>query len=463
MTATIKKSLLAAFLIAIIACGLALVSYPRFGRAENFLSITNASQARTPTTIAATSNDIYGTPKSFVVRLPNGTLCTAFDSNLLGTTSNDAVYVASSNDDGATWGTPSKISNFSQTTTIATSPNGTGTTVSTEPNQGTLGAVIASDANNKVYVAWSGFSNDDLVWQIWCATYNGSAWSSPVKVSRNLEPRLNSQSLNIAVDGNNKVHIVWDTSINGNETHNYEHNKIFHAEYNGTWSEPTLISAHSGLTPFFQFSPSLTIDSGNNLHVVWAGSNDQAANEGDLWYAKYNGTWQAPAKLTTSTLPDMSVMFLQAPAVAVDSSGNLQIVWQGAYDPQYRTNQIWYMNYTNSPSIPKIISYVPLMNSSDQQNPSIAIDANNRIHIIWMSKREGILYYSRYYNSSWSAPVQIEQYSSAYPHFRWSTFPASNTVTVKLDYIFSRGSTLMFNSLSSLQMEHFPRRQHGDN
>jgi hypothetical protein len=187
------------------------------------------------------------------VRLPNGTLCATFCSNLLGINLNDAVYVVSSNDNGSTWGTPVKIS------------NATGM-INKEFNQGTLGPVIAADSSNNVYVAWTGVVEGET-WQLWCTRYDGSDWSTPIEVSQGLEPRLHSEAVNIAVDGNNNVHLVWDSSMNGNETHDYEHNRIFYAEYNGSWSFPAVISTQI-LTPNFQFSPCIAVDSNNNLHVV---------------------------------------------------------------------------------------------------------------------------------------------------------------------------------------------------
>jgi hypothetical protein len=172
-----------------------------------------------------------------------------------------------------------------------------------------------------------------------------------------------------------------------------------------------------------------------------------------IWYAKYNGTWQIPIKLTTSTAPDMYANYLHAPSIAVDSNNYLHVVWEGVYDRNLRVNQIWYMNYTTSWSTPIKISYVPLMSSSDQEFPSIATDSNNRIHVLWMSTREHVLYYSRYDpSSSWSTPVQIEGFNSSCPHLRWSTFPSSNAAISRLDYVFFRGLRMMFNSLSTSEL-----------
>jgi hypothetical protein len=433
-----KKAFLIAFATTLFICELFSIVTPNFSRAEDPLN-----SAKAPIAVAVTSYSDWRMPMhDAVVRLPNGTLCATFCGNRQPVNYNDVVYVVSSSDDGATWGAPTKVSGTTKTGN------------NTEPNQGTFGPVIATDANNNVFVAWSGVSETSAWWQVWCTIYDGSKWSEPTQVSRDLDTGLTTAFVDIAVDGNNNVHLVWDSSINGNETYDYEQSRIFYAKYDGTWSKPIVISKWPDATKNRNFTPCIAVDSQNNLHVVWAETN-YLATEGKIWYTKYNGAWQAPAEIATSSVPDIYGTYLEAPSIAIDSNNNIHVLWHGAYDNNVRVNQIWYMKYTTSWSTPITISNVPLMNSSDQENPSIAIDSYNNVHVLWMSKRESVLFYSRY-DSSWIAPVQIEDYRSTYPSFRWSTFPASKAVGSKLDYIFFRGSTLMFNSLPTSEVPSGP-------
>ena len=451
-----EKPVLSAFtIVLLVISGIFYVNNSSFGSAKIASSpkpipLTSPAPTRVATAIA--DNVEVGRPlqaHDMIAQLPNGTLCATFYGDPMGTNSADyADYVISSNDGGATWGIPNRVSG-----TINWTIDANGTLTTKEISQGGFAPVIAADANNNVYVAWTGWTGNvgNTTAQIFCATYNGSAWTPATQVSQSSEPGLNAELPNIAVDGTNKVHLVWCSSISGSNTHDFEHTRIFYAQYNGTWSIPTVISTVPKPVPNdFNYNPCIAIDFNNNLHVVW--SSYEHSIQGSIWYTQYNGTWQTPISITTSAVANINgANFLQAPSIAIDSNNYIHVVWQGTYDRSLRTDQIWYMNHTTSWSNPTRISNVSSMNSSDQQYPAIAVDSNNRIHVAWTSTRENILYYSRY-DSSWSTPVQIEEYKSVWPHFAWSTFPSSNRVNDKLEYIFLRNSTLMFNSLSPSEL-----------
>jgi hypothetical protein len=85
------------------------------------------------------------------------------------------------------------------------------------------------------------------------------------------------------------------------------------------------------------------------------------------------------------------------------------------------------------------------MSSASQIYPSIAVDSQNQVHVAWTSEREHALFYANY-TASWSTPLQLEAISSSYPHFRWSFYPASNSITSKLDFVFLTGPVLAFDS-----------------
>ena len=138
---------------------------------------------------------------------------------------------------------------------------------------------------------------------------------------------------------------------------------------------------------------------------------------------------------------------MDTPCITVDSNDNLHVVWDGICNSIPSYSQIWYTSYTNSWSKPIRISNASGMDSSSQQCPSIAADSNNRVHVMWTDTREHALSYSRH-DSSWSAPVQVEA-NAAYPHFRWSYYPSSNSVIETPDYVFLQETKLTFNTASS--------------
>lgn len=418
---SVKRLLVIIFLIAVMICGLVLADTMHLGKAQN-----PSTTASTPAYIANTNSDgSLQYTHQVVVRLPNGTLCATFSSNLLGTINNYAVYVVSSNDNGSTWGIPTKISNA----TGMDSPL---------CNQGAYGCVIAADANNNLYVAWTGVADGSTYFQVWCARYNGSVWSTPIQVSQGAGDGVQAFYASIAVDGNNKVHLVWDSFING-----YSNERIFYAKYNGTWSSPVAISTQPNNALNMQAYPCIAVDSNNRLHVVWTGGSNSIYGARQVWYARYDGAWQVPVVISNRS--DLNNHYMNAPCIAIDSNNNLHVVWNGACDSIMGYDQIWYVKRATSWSSPIRISNATIMSSSSQVYPSIAIDSQNQVHVAWTSEREHVLFYANY-TTSWSTPVQLEVISSSYPHFRWSFYPASNSITSKLDFVFLTGSVLAFDS-----------------
>lgn len=420
-----KDTLLSSVLVAIIVSGLI------FASTIHHVTLTASASATLPTATPTTIIDTYSVysleyTHQVTVRLPNGTICATFPSNRLGTINNAAIYVVSSNDNGTTWDTPVKISNATGMDGYACS-------------QGMYGTVIAADSNNNVYVAWTGINDSSTYFQVWCARSRGSAWEKPVQVSQGAAAGVQAFCVSIAVDGNNKVHLVWQAYINA-----YNSERIFYANYDGSWSAPAIISTQPNSDFYDQMYPCIVADSKNYLHVVWTGGSNYADGERKVWYAKYNGVWQVPVAI--STKPELNGHYMDNPCIAVDSYDNVHVVWDGIGNSVPAFKQVWYTNCTTWWSTPIKISNADGMNASTQENPSIAVDSNNRIHVMWTSTKENALFYSRY-DSSWSNPVQVEA-NAACPHFRWSSYPTSNSVTATLDYVFLRGTKLTFNTIS---------------
>jgi hypothetical protein len=236
----------------------------------------------------------------------------------------------------------------------------------------------------------------------------------------------------IAVDGNDKVHLVWQANMDG-----YGSSKLFYSQFDGVWSSPVVVSS----VGVFDRYPSIAIDSHNNLHVVYTSGSESYGTSGGIYYAKFNGTWQY--SLLVSRGPDYTN--LGGSCIAIDGNNNLHVVWEGTRSDVSSNQQIWYARFTDSWSTPVRISNTASMTSSDQSNPSVAVDSNNRIHAAWTSEKENAVFYAGC-TTNWSLPVQLENAPSACPVFRWSFYPSSNAVTNKLDYLFLKNSVLTFNS-----------------
>jgi hypothetical protein len=369
--------------------------------------------------VIADTNSIYSLEfvHQALTRLPNGTLVATFSTNLLGE-NNYEVYVVSSGDNGSTWGTPVKVSTGQGMDGWAC-------------GQGIYGCVIAADSQNHVYVAWTGVNDSSTYFQVWCARWTGLTWETPVRVSQGAEAGVQAFYTSIAVDGNDKVHLVWQANMDGYGS------KIFYSQFDGVWSSPVVVSS----VGVFDRYPSIAIDFYNNLHVVYTSGSESYGTSGGIYYAKFNGTWQYSVLISSGS----DYTNLGGSCIAIDGNNNLHVVWEGTRRDVSSHPQIWYARFVGSWSAPVRISTSAGMASSDQSNPSVAVDSNNRIHAAWTSEKEHAVFYAGC-TTNWGLPVQLESAPSACPVFRWSFYPSSNAITTKLDYLFLKNSVLMFNS-----------------
>jgi len=144
--------------------------------------------------------------------------------------------------------------------------------------------------------------------------------------------------------------------------------------------------------------PSLAIDSQNNLHCVWVSS-------GEIHYKKYtyaSGTWDT----SPTTLYSVSGVYVNGfPAIAVDGSGNIHVVWERFESPGVN-HYIYYTKYTAGWSTPERIDG----GAPDYYlSPSIAIDGNNYIYVVYWSVTSIHL---RKYTTSWEDQTKVSDIGS---------------------------------------------------
>lgn len=200
---------------------------------------------------------------------------------------NAEIFFSRSTGDGTNWSPAVNVSN-SQATSI-------------RPD-------IAVDDNGNIVVAWmeavSGY------WQVFFSrsTDDGDSWSQPKKISYLWG---NSYSPYIAVDNAGKINVVWENDNFGN---------IFlsRSADNGTsWSQAKKISENLGVSYGFYS----TVDSARNINLVYV--NGISGNT-DIFYIRSTdngGTWSQAINISNITGES------KWPVIAVDSAGNIDVVW----------------------------------------------------------------------------------------------------------------------------------------
>ena len=209
-----------------------------------------------------------------------------------------------------------------------------------------------------------------------------------------------------------------------------------------TWIDETRISTYPGMSSTWQQTPAIVIDSNDNLYVVWQGAATGYSNN-QIWYAKYNGTaWSTPERISTAS--GMESYTQSNPSIAVDLNNYIHVVWKGGATG-YSVSQIWYATYNSSWQTPVRISTASGMESYAQKDPSIAVDINNFVYVIWFGQATDYTGYDKIwyanYTTSWSTPICLQAIGqNTYPNLRWSFYPASNRFVTRLDYVFTEGT-----------------------
>jgi len=209
-----------------------------------------------------------------------------------------------------------------------------------------------------------------------------------------------------------------------------------------TWVDETRISTYTGMENYGQFYPSIAVDSQDRIHVVWSGKTDGYPYT-QIWYAYYDGAWHTPVRISTYT--GMGNYGQYSPSIAVDLQDRVHIVWYGKSTDYPSYYQIWYAYYDGAWHTPVRISTYTGMENYDQSYPSIAVDLQDRVHVVWSGKATGYTDYDKvwynYYDGTWHTPECLQpEGQNRYPNLRWSMFPESNRVTNRLDYVFTRGT-----------------------
>ena len=169
----------------------------------------------------------------------------------------------------------------------------------------------------------------------------------------------------VAIDSGNIIHVVWFDDTPGNSEIYYKKST------NGgtSWSVNQRLTWSSG----YSSGPSMAIDSSDSIHVVWY---DDTPGNNEIYYKKSTtgGTSWNPAQRITWTSGSSTV-----PAIAVDSSDAVHIVWQ----ENISGNDEIYSKDSSDGGTTWTAAKRLTWTSSDSRNPALAIDSSDIIYAVW--------------------------------------------------------------------------------
>jgi len=377
-----------------------------------------------------------------------------------------------------------------QTATLSTIVSGfSGSDLSTNYFKNN-GRKIARTSNGDLYVVYSRSGKIFLA----KSSDQGISWpeSEIVEVTPQEIDQINPS---IAIDSNNNLHIVWQGKVGTSTVY-----QIRYAKYDGIsspaiedltnseWSQEIPVVAvdsqdnvhivwldnkkilHRSLSVQGEISTaivdtkikagnidipvspslfSLTIDGQNQLHLVWHGT----FSSGPSWhyitqYGKRfpNGEW---GEIETLNYYEQVADF---PSLAIDNQNNLHIVWYSLENlgiSGYRS-KINYLKYTDSASTIEILDQKEGSNAMVIASPSIALDSRGHLYVIWKRWNEKISQIE--YSNLWEEVKNLDLGSNAsfaFNNLLWSFYPPKTGYA----FIFYEGTNLKFYASQDLIWE----------
>src|SRR6266850_1902747 len=249
-------------------------------------------------------------------------------------------------------------------------------------SHGSFTPQTAVDSVGNIFVVWEDdtASNSNILSNILFSrsTDGGMSFSLPVNLSNS--PGCSFNPI-MVVDASDYINIVWqDRSDCKSRTSNI----FFRRSTDGGMSFPRPpVNLSETLNSAFYSVPQIAVDTAGNISVVWEA--DDPFNLGNINLGIFFSssidkgvTFLAPQMISTN--PSGSV----DPQIAVDQDGNINAVWAGT-DPIDFNTDIFFSRSTDGGA-----TFLPTptpMNLSNSQgcsfNPVMAVDASGNINIVW--------------------------------------------------------------------------------
>lgn len=231
----------------------------------------------------------------------------------------------------------------------------------------------------------------------------------------------------IDVDSAGNLHVVWEDGTPGKWGPGYVDDdepptdlEIMYANFSvatGKWSNITVLS--DGYNDIWGWNTNqstdaeIALDGKDNIHVIWEDYSPGAWGEGDgIWgandreimYVLYNSSTSEWSNITIlSDGPNEQYGWnnrdSEDPAIAVDSSDNVHVVFQdetdGKWNQSTSDDEIMYVLYNSTTGQWSNITVISdgyndfYWNDGQSANPAITVDGNDDIHVAWEDETNG--------------------------------------------------------------------------
>ena len=259
--------------------------------------------------------------------------------------------------------------------------------VSTQSTSNSQQPAIAVDTAGNVYITWNDYTDYagagtdvDIFYKEWnAATFT---WNMTEVVST--ESTGDSQQSSLAVDTTGNVYVAWrdftDYAGAGTDT------DIFFKECKAVSSAWTITEVVSTVSTSSSAFPSLAVDEAGNVHIVWQDFTDYAGagTDCDIFYRKLYPSlslWTSIEIVSTETTNGA-----YSPSLSIDSVGNIHVVWfdYTNYAGAGTDSDIFYKRLDSSSSLWTVTEVVSTESTDSSEYDSLAVDSTGNAYITWV-------------------------------------------------------------------------------
>lgn len=221
---------------------------------------------------------------------------------------------------------------------------------------------IATYLSSNIHIVWyNDFTSVSVFYKR--STDGGSSW-----IQKRLTWSGGFYYPDIATGGSNNIHVVWEGAHSGDFEIFYKKS----TDGGSSWTQKRLTwnTGSSG-------GSAIAINSSNHIHIVW---HDYTPGNHELYFK--SSTDGGASWMTKRLTWDLGQSL--NPAIAVDSSNNIHIVWR---DNKTENYEIYYKKSTNGGTnwTTKRLTW----NSEYSFDQAIATDSGGNIHVAWVEERSG--------------------------------------------------------------------------
>lgn len=199
-------------------------------------------------------------------------------------------------------------------------------------------------------------------------------WSKGVKIA---DTSPSAAFLTAIIDGFDRIHVIFTDRRADHET-------VLYMKVDATGK--TLVPAFQASDSWAaSTSPCMAVDSAGNAHIVWVDNRD---GNDEIYYTKIDDSGIKTVFDKRLTLDPRQSL---APAVAVDSKGNIHIVWQDLREEirVFPVNfEVYYLKLDNNGNVLVPERRLTPADTRYSLGPSIVVDREDRVHVLWIDNRD---------------------------------------------------------------------------